>query len=336
MDITIPKKTHRGKSHKRSKSSEGYKRNKSTLKRSSSMPILPSQTKCLTEFIKHHDIINTQVEGVFKLEGSSDDVHGVTPRTHPDVEVLHTYPLLLTPHKEIDIHGLVLNYRTYHNEYIITYLTNYSEEFDEKIKRIYYGCVKHLHSIGTLKYSNVCGQNSEKLCSFINNKYNSDDTIQAGKLIIVNWKHENVHGVKLEELLKPIKKVYGPPNQTIGVMYHALTYIVVDCSDNRYFVAVETTLNTPYKDQFYVGSSPEELRDILLTRYMCNNVIYTFNCDKVWTDIYRGATPRTNLMGREVNQGYNITLGGSKKYRKKLFGTKKHKGRNKPKREIYK
>ena len=323
------------KSHKRSKSYEGYKRNRSTLKRSSSMPILPSQTKCLTEFIKHHDILNTRVEGVFELEGSSDDVRGVTPRTQSDVEVIHTSPLLSTPHNEVDIHGHVLNYRTHNSEYIITYLTNYSEEFDEKIKRIY-GEIKHLHSIGTLRYANVCGQNSEKLCSFINNNHNSDDTIQAGKLIIVNWKHKNVHGARFQELIKPIKNVYGPPNNTIDAMYHALTYIVVDCSDNRYFVAVETTLGTPYKDQFYVGSSPEELRDILLTRYMCNHVIYTFNCDKVWTDIYSGATPRTNLLGRDVNHGDNITLGGSKKYRNKSFGTKKNKRRSKSKKDKYK
>jgi hypothetical protein len=117
-----------------------------------------------------------------------------------------------------------------------------------------------------------------------------------------------------------IEKIYGKNYGTINVSYHALTYIIIKCLDNEYYVAVETTIQFPYNVQYYVGTSPDELRSILLARYLYLHVIYTFKCNKVWYEIYDGATDDTNILSKdkmEVGEKMFHNVGGTKKTKRK-------------------
>jgi hypothetical protein len=222
-----------------------------------------------------------------------------------------------TPSSEVVIDGITLNYRIYNTSYVITYLTNYSIELEEQISYIYIQCIEPLHQLCRLQYTNLCGPNSENLCNEINQLYDTPQdgvSIKSGKLIITEWKYLSSQS---KNIILNVKYLYGLPGVTLNATYHALTYIVITLPDNEYHIAVETTIQNPYKDQFYVGTSQQELREILLARYLCQRVIYTFNCNKEWYSIYDGATPRTNRLGEDlVEMGKPIKGGRSKKRRR--------------------
>jgi len=240
---------------------------------------------------------------------SSHESRPITPR-------LPSIHYVTSASSEVVIDGKKLNYRAYGSNYNITYLTNYSIDLEQQIKNIYQQCIYPLRLRGKVKHSNVCGPNSENLCNEINRIYNTPQDgviIKSGKLIITEWKY--TYGETTTIILN-VENVYGNPGQTLVHGYHALTYIVITVADNEYHVAVETTIELPYNNQFYVGSSQEELREILLSRYLCNRVIYTFNCNKVWYDIYNGATPRTNRLGEDLVELGDPIKGGRSKKRK--------------------
>lgn len=251
--------------------------------------------------------LHLQYKSKSRSKKSSHESRPITPR-------LPSIHYVTSASSEVDIDGKILNYRAYGSNYNITYLTNYSIDLEQQIADIYNLCIYPLHHQCRLKYTNLCGPNSETLCNEINRVYNTPQDgviIKGGKLIITEWKYLYPQS---KSIILNVKNVYGIPGETLNSSYHALTYIVITVADNEYHVAVETTIQYPYKDQFYVGSSQEELREILLSRYLCNRVIYTFNCNKVWYDIYNGATPRTNRLGEDlVEMGKPIKGGRSKK-----------------------
>jgi hypothetical protein len=65
--------------------------------------------------------------------------------------------------------------------------------------------------------------------------------------------------------MEKINKTYGSSELLINIGYHALPYLEI----LNYHIAVETNVSYPYKLQFYVGETYEELKHILTARYLC-------------------------------------------------------------------
>jgi flagellar biosynthesis GTPase FlhF len=129
-----------------------------------------------------------------------------------------------------------------------------------------------------------------QLAEVINRKINGSDTklnivsdpgfefdVKLGKIIIRNWL------IKKSEIIDSIENVYGKSNKSIGAAYHALAYVEITINENKYHIAIETTIERPYTLQFYVGSNIEVFKSIIHYRYQCENFDIFLNCN---IDIY--------------------------------------------------
>jgi hypothetical protein len=290
--------------------------------RSKSLSILPSQKRSFSDFIKGRRIPN-----VYELQGDSESNIEHVEIPLPNVRYVSDN------YKEFESEGVMLKYRTYkhvdENTCILTYISDYSEEFNDILNNIYNTCIIPAYQSNILMYTNRCGENSDKLCTIIKNKYNTNDSIKSGKILMVTSKYINVPFADSIIQIKRINDVYGMNTGTINVSYHALTYIIIKCLDNEYYVEIETTIKFPYNVQYYVGTSPDELRTILMARYLYLYVVYTFRCNKTWYEIYNGATEDTNILSEhkiEVGKNMIVIKGGTKKTQRKK---RTHKYKNK-------
>ncbi len=208
------------------------------------------------------------------------------------------------------IGGDTLYYKTDEMKYITTYISEYNPAVDSYLSRVF-DTIFPSYSSRHLKYSNVCGENAEFVCKTL-----KMDGIRPGKIIIIDWVEKNTDN------LKNIESVYGPIGTTIGMHYHALVYLEINIYDKIYNIAIETTLCVPYKLQFYVGNNIDELRQILKTRYQCNDLKISCDCEKNWADIAYDYSSQTNI-------GYPTScnlLGGKTKNKKtKMRKTRKRK-----------
>uniref|UniRef100_A0A6C0EAV5 Uncharacterized protein n=1 Tax=viral metagenome TaxID=1070528 RepID=A0A6C0EAV5_9ZZZZ len=175
----------------------------------------------------------------------------------------------------------LVNYKTISSNYIITYITKYNINLDDLLQEIIYKISAYYPN--HLVHSNVCGKNAEYICNnlissmkFMKNKVRE---VTTGKIIITKW-------LKLDDdVKKNIELVYGEIGTTIGSSFHALAYLTFYFERTQYHVAIETTLCIPYKLQFYVGSSADELNEIIKARYQCEEFKISYECHKYWMDI---------------------------------------------------
>jgi hypothetical protein len=190
----------------------------------------------------------------------------------------------------INIGGNILNYKTNEKKYIITFYSDYNPHLNTYIETIFDNIFPH-YSSRKLMYSNVCGANAEFICKNLH-----IDGITLGKIIIINWIAPNVDN------LKSIENVYGPIGGTIGMHYHALAYLEITIEEQKYYIAIETTSCEPYKLQFYVGNSNEDLAEIIKSRYQCKEFKISFECDKSWLDIaYSGGKKiKTKMKNKKI------------------------------------
>ena len=194
-----------------------------------------------------------------------------------------------------------LKYHQVGDKYSITYISEYNPEIIDLI----FNAIVPYYGRGKLKYSNVCGENAEFICKNL-----KIEGIKVGKIIIADW-IPNV-----ENNLNSIPKKYGSIGATIGSSYHALVYLELNIGDNLIHVAIETTICTPCKLQFYVGTI-EEFTHIIKTRYLCTNFNVSYDCDKSWHDIaYSG-----------VDIAYGLGNKRKTKIKKRRRTTKKQKRR---------
>jgi hypothetical protein len=131
------------------------------------------------------------------------------------------------------------------------------------------------YSLRKLQHSNTCGPNAEFICKNVN-----IDGHNFGMLIITDW----ISPIK-KEVLDSIESVYGPIIVSIGASYHALAYLEITIDTQIFYIAIETTICEPYKLQYYIGNTHEELAQILQVRYQCNGFKISFDCNKQWWDI---------------------------------------------------
>ncbi len=182
----------------------------------------------------------------------------------------------------VTIGDIRLNYKINGNKYITSFISEYPPEIDTRIDQVF-NQIFPLYYSRHLEYSNVCGPNSDYICKKV-----KIDGITFGKLIITfqQWRTQSDRA----EAIKTISDVYGSTVLSIGSTYHALAYFETTINDKKYYVAIETTICEPYKLQFYVGTTPEEFKTILTTRYQCNDFAITFECDKYWMSFMNGGS----------------------------------------------
>ncbi len=209
----------------------------------------------------------------------------------------------------ITIGGDILYYKTDEMKYITTYISEYTPAVDSYLNRIFDTIIPS-YSSSSLWYSNRCGENAEFVCKTL-----KMDGIRPGKIIITDWVERNPDNLAI------IESVYGLIGTTIGMHYHALVYLEINIDDKIYYLAIETTLCTPYKLQFCVGNNIDELRHILKTRYQCNDLKISYDCEKNWADIAYNYSCKKNV----GDPSSCIILGGKTKMRK----TRKRKVRRK-------
>lgn len=154
-------------------------------------------------------------------------------------------------------YGMTFKYQDYNRVRIFTVDRSDVNETDMQNIRAFidkYGNdINNLYTCGVAKHSNVCGDNSEAICTLLNTK--SQKAI-ANKIIIREFK---------EVTSLPDKRVFGECRMTMrSVLYHALTRVVI----STLYCALETTIKVDNTFlQIYVGKDEAELNRIIRTRY---------------------------------------------------------------------
>ena len=165
-------------------------------------------------------------------------------------------------------------------DYIITYISNYSPKLDVIIKQIF-DQIQTFYKSKNVNYANRCGENSKYICNNLNKDGNNITT--SGKIIISDFaKNKNGENKDTENWLKnndniinQINKVYGEGQfETIGAAnYHALPYLEIVIDQKKYYVAIETTIEKPYKLQFYIGSDKSEFEISKVTAMILDLIV---------------------------------------------------------------
>jgi hypothetical protein len=171
----------------------------------------------------------------------------------------------------LTIGDITLYYKTDRNKYITTFLSQYDERIDADLDKIF-NVIHSYYETYSIKHSNTCGDNAQYVCKKL-----IMENVKVGKIIITKWLHN--YGKNLLS----IEEVYG---RIVGSSsYHALVYLEITIDEQKYYIAIETTICKPYKLQFYVGSDFNELKTIVTTRYQCSTFGISFICNEEWYDI---------------------------------------------------
>jgi hypothetical protein len=207
--------------------------------------------------------------------------------------------------------NITIDYLRFDNNYIICFLDNLSENVLSYIETLFNVIYPDYYKKGLYSYTNFCGKNSENICNELKKK---NDNIKTGKIIIHKWSNYT------KEDYDTIKDIFGYINEQIKSSYHALVYIEIIIDNIKYYIAIETTTDKPFKLQFLVGDSRKALDLLLSARYLCDKYNITYDCDIAWWDtlLTKGGKKKklTKKQYRKRNNNNN-----NKKYRNK---TKKY------------
>ena len=195
----------------------------------------------------------------------------------------------------ITLNNITIDYKSYGNNYVICFLDNIDNTVETYINQLFYTIYPSFYKSGTLKYDNCCGDNAVSLC----NALKSNNNVKSGRIILYRWSNYS----KLD--IDNITKIFGSTSLRIGATYHSLGYLEVQIAEKIYYIAIETTIETPYKLQFFVGNSKKELDVILSARYLCENYAITYDCDIFFTDVIANANMKKG--GKRKNKKKNRT-----------------------------
>ena len=175
----------------------------------------------------------------------------------------------------VELDGLQLFYCISTNDhYITTYTKTLHNVLDSYLDRIYY-ILLSFYNHEKIFHSNTCGNNVLYICKNLNLYVK-----QLGRIFITKWKPEPSKSVK-----KTIEEIYGPIGSTIGASYHALVYFELKLGDYNstiYYGAIETTIDDSFIIQYYIGTSIQDLENILKVRYQCQSISITTELKKEW------------------------------------------------------
>ena len=181
----------------------------------------------------------------------------------------------------INLDGNILYYKTNSDKYIITYTSPYNENLNIILDNLFntifpYYSLSNKSGDPLLQYVVMCGPNARFICNLLKDS----EGIISGKIIIINWiTPQNI------EVIKTIESVYGFVHNTIGASYHALVYLEINIDNIIYYIAIETVKFIPYKLQFFIGNSKEDLEKIIKLCYQCIDFYINFECNKSWMEI---------------------------------------------------
>ena len=170
---------------------------------------------------------------------------------------------------------------------IITYVEDYNILLDDYLIYIFRQ-INLNYLMGYLSYGNVSGHNAQFICKNTNILKSEISGLTLDKIVKLRI-NANENAIDLDnddkiKSIKTIKLVYGAIGQTIGATFHELPYLTISIDGTKYYIAIETTIESPYKLQFYVGNNEEKLKDIIKTRYQndIENIEIIDNCDQEW------------------------------------------------------
>jgi hypothetical protein len=206
----------------------------------------------------------------------------------------------------ITLNNITIEYKSYGNNYVICFLDNIDNNIETYINQLFYTIYPSFYNSGTLKYDNCCGNNAISLC----NEFNSNNDVKSGRVILYRWANYS----KLD--IDNITKIFGSTSLRIGATYHALGYLEVQIDGKNYHIAIETTIETPYKLQFYVGKSKKELDVVLSARYLCDKYAITYDCDIFFTDVIANANIKNGGKNKKKNKTSKIRYYKSHKKRR--------------------
>lgn len=151
-----------------------------------------------------------------------------------------------------------------HYNFIITFISYYREETYNLYLFKIYDILLSFYNNNKIFWANRCGENIEYIHKFLI----LDCKYKIGKIIIYDWVNIKSHDYNF--FYNKIEEKYGYNNIVINSTYHALVYIELFI-ETKIFIAIETTIKFPYKLQFLVGNTFDELENLIKKRYLCNN-----------------------------------------------------------------
>lgn len=173
-------------------------------------------------------------------------------------------------HKEkennnIEITYSSLSYQSNKCKYIVTFTNHYPNEIEPYLEKIY-NTLFYYYSNKNISYSKDSNSNVDFICNHIKLL-----NCITGKISIKDWIPNDSYNIE------KITSVYGPIQNTIGADCHNLVYLKIPGVDEQeYHIAIETSLFIPYNLQFYVGTSLENLDEIIQKRYQCKKIMLRF------------------------------------------------------------
>jgi hypothetical protein len=179
----------------------------------------------------------------------------------------------------ITLNNITIDYKSFTNNYVICFLDNIDNNIESYIEELYHTIYPSFYQSGAVKYDNCCGNNAIALC----NAFKQNNNVKSGRIIIYSWSNSS----KLD--IDNITKVFGSTSLRVGATYHALGYLELQINSKWYFIAIETTIELPYKLQFFVGNSKKDLDVVLSARYLCDKYAITYDCDIFFTDVIANA-----------------------------------------------
>lgn len=172
----------------------------------------------------------------------------------------------------ININGDQLNYKQY-MLYRFPYIVTYISEYPEKIK-CYFNQIVDLIRIKRREYkissnsTTDCNKNAEIILGSLEFDYRDNiiigRCITKKKIILCGSENKNYSNEVIEE-------VYGKQTCIIGMSFHSLSYIsfgLIGMGDIHMAIDTTTSSNVDkFMVQIYVGTSEEELEQIIRLRY---------------------------------------------------------------------
>lgn len=183
--------------------------------------------------------------------------------------------------RSVEIDDVILHVFDSHSSYVVVFLENYlSRNIVEKLDYITSDILMPEYQ-NRMKFSNVCGSNSEIACKILKGKYDNDKQ-RVGKIFMHKFKKNNY--VDVDENINKLEKLFGSQALVIGASYHALVYIELqdDVTGTFYIIAIDSVCN--YQIQYYVSPTEEGFKKLIKARYLCEDFKITWDCND-W-DIY--------------------------------------------------